>query len=422
MKRIFAFEFRKTWHRKGWMPAAVLLAVVLFWVLAAGGKALRDAFSGTVRRSLDETRPYWGQPVTEAFRQMAYQKALEYGAEEKDGRLSLDRLLETYGINSPEWERCVVWYGYAKMPTLEEEREQAEFLKQYLADSYAQGIYSEGLYRSMIRGYENPAVYEIGPGSCAWRYWLDSEGFAPLLAGVGTLALIFIVVGPIFAREEGGGLREISLTKPKRRQWILAKVLVALSSGALIALTLHLGLLLFYGLLYGFQGWNVSALTYTGSGWVYGLMYRPVSCLGLACLRLALFSLCGAFMGVLTAACSALTRQTVAAVGLDLALCAGMESLLYLVYAFKQRVGVLPDASLRAPDWARLDSLLTTPVRAFLNPEVLTTQTMGLSSDYSNLLMHNIVITPELSALFFALLLLGMSLCAALCFTYQRQR
>jgi len=422
MKRLFAFEFRKAWYRKGWLIPAALLGVILFWILVAGGKTLTMAFDDTIHLTNEETRSYWGQPVTEEFRQIARQKALECGAEEKNERFSCDAVAMTYGIHSREWVLCSFWCSYANMPTLEEEQGNGEKLMQYVKELYEQGIYSNGMYRSMIRSYENPAVYEIGPGSCAWRFCLDSEGYAPLLAGVSTLALIFIIVGPIFCQEEGGGMREISLSKPKRNQWILAKIYVSICNGALIALALNLGLLLFYGLLYGFQGWNVSAMTYTGAGWVYGLMYRPISCLGLACLRFLLFSLCGGFMGVMTATCSAIMRQTLHAVGLDIAICTIMESLLFIVYAWRNHSVAIQGTVQKAPDMVMLDAVFATPVRAFLNPEVLTIQTIGLSSDYSNLLMHNIVITPELAIVFFGLTLIGIALCAGLCFTYQRQR
>jgi len=420
MIRIFCFEWKKTWSGKAYLLPAAFALILAAWFVVMGG-ILPDIVSGRIEQANLEMQPLWGSPITEDVKQYARKKALEAGAEDQGGFLSADRVTQEFGFGSEEWDRCMRWRLLANSMTLEEEIANQAMIMENAKRMLEEGRYSPSFYRYMTRGQVNPAIYEIVPGSSAWRYALDSEGYAPLFAGLAVLGLILLLLGGIFANEENGGLGEISLSTPNRSKFIGAKVLVALASGALIAFSLNLGLLLFYGLIFGFQGWNISALGYTVSGAVYGLMYRPVTCLELALLRLGLFTICGAFMGLLTAACSALIKRTLGAVGAAIGLCIGMESLLYIEGMARQRLSVTSHPLALQMDWDLLEAALTTPVRAFLNPEVLTWEISTLASSYSNLLMHNIVITPDLLLAFLLPTLIGAVLCACVCFGYERR-
>jgi len=423
MKKILIFELRKLWYKRIWLVPVVLAAALVLWMLIGGGSYfLRQIHSEPYRRAVAEQAPYWGKSVTEAMREIALQELPKYGIHsESPSFIDLLPVIEQYGDASYESNMAQFWVTMFMIPTEEELKSDYDLSVQYIPEDFSPR--EQTILQRRLARVKNPSEQQLVPGISVWRFWLDMNSYLPLILGIGVLGLIFLFTGDLFSREEGGGLREISLTKPRARAWIGAKILAAAITGGGIALVFYGAAFLVVGLLFGFQGWNCSPVLYIASGYVYELLPNPCTCLSLMLLRLALLTLGGAAMALLVAACSALLRQTLPAVGLALGITAGMESLLMILGHFLLKWGRTYDPILPKLDIPLLKTLLLTPVRLFLNVESLTLQFPQLSSSaYENELLHSMMMTPDLLAAFVGVTLAFMALCAALCFTYRRQR
>jgi len=426
MKIVF-FELKKIWYKRAWIIPAFIAAILFLWLLAGGGwPALMYVLSGKAAAVREETKIMWGRTYTREVQEYAKAKAEQLGAEmdpweERESVLGpIQKVKQWYGENSLEASLASFWVAVYAAPNDDENRENFEAIKVQTEARYKAGEISKAQYRQILRA-SDPMPYEIVPGNTVWQFWLDSEGYLPLISGVATLALLLLFISDVFSMEEGGGLREICFTQPRAKTWIMSKVLASAITGAGIVLALYGGLLLVLGLIFGFQGWNCSPLAYAAGGFVYGDIGHKATTLSLALVRLGVLSLGGATLAVMIATCSAVTRKALSALGLAAFIFGLMESLLFIECAITNALIVRKAAIISAMDFQMLRTFLTTPVRLFFNVEILTVGTK-LMSNYSNLMIYNITVTPDLLAVFLSVLLAFMALCAALCFTYQRQR
>ncbi len=427
MRNILKFELRKIWYRKAWTIPALIAAILVLWITIGGGlDGLRYVLSGKAAVVRKEMQPLWGKSYTQEVREYAKGRAEEMGIVLDGDPLMMDVLhliqpvAEQYGEDSAEYEMAFSWLMIYTLPSDEENMENYETMLQSMKEALQTGQISRSQYRQVLRA-SDPMPYEIVPGSTAWQFWLDSEDYLPLLSGVGVLALLLVFFSDVFSREEGGGLREISLSRPRCRQWILAKVLATAISSAGIVLALYGGLLLILGLIFGFQGWNCSPLAYAAGGYIYGDIGHNATSLTLGLLRLAVLTLGGTALGTMIAACSAVTRRALPAMGMALLIFFLMESLLFIECSVTNYLIQHASPLLYEADFQMIRTILTTPVRLFLNVEVLTMGTK-LMSNYSNLMIHNMTVTPDLLFAFILVTVTFMALCIGLCFTYRRQR
>jgi len=405
MTRLLRFELKKIWHRKLWIVPALLFLTLLLWVIVGGYKLIAYRYSSNYRIYESTTRPYWGMSITEELKAKAREEALALGAEEGYfGNYSAASLRDKYGQDSVAYALANFWCDILNTPTEQESREQYEEIMRFETQKYREDAENYGSYRFWQRA-SHPALQQIVPGISVWRFWLNTVDYLPLILGLGALGLILYLLSPVFSMEENGGLREVSVSQPKARLWIASKTVAAMVSGAGVVTFLYVGSFFILGLLFGFHGWNCSPLGYIAGGYAYGELYHGCTCLSLTAIRMLVLILGGAFMGLTVAACSAFTRNSLSAAGCALALCTAMESFLFIVGAVWQWMGKISHPLLGRVDWMLLKTVCTTPIRLFLNVEVLTAQVPQLASAYDNQLIHNIMITPDLRACY----LVGMA-------------
>jgi len=393
---LLRWEWKKIWQGRGWMLPVALAAILLLSAIV-NFAGLRPALNGTLRRVNGETRAFWGQPVTQEVRDAALPRLESLGAavkKESWGSVSCDisPVMEQYGPDSYEMNAAVLWSMLLDAPTLEEDRQNYEDM--LLAEKEAARDDPEALAILQAREArrKDPAAWYVAPSTSAWTQFLNPGNYGALMAGLVTLALMILLLSDSFAREQGS-LGAISLIQPKSRRWLHAKILCAALSGALIAASLSLGLLFVYGLVYGFQGGTIGALSSLGLyGYVYGELVADVPCWQLAALLILARACCGACLGVILSACSALTRRAPAAAALFLGLVLALLSLMVLEGAYFTN----PAHMQQAVDSEGLAALTLTPVRLFLNPEIFTARFERLPSAYGNERLFNVLLAGDL--------------------------
>jgi len=223
-----------------------------------------------------------------------------------------------------------------------------------------------------------------------------------------------VLLGGVFAGERAG---EVSLTKPKRKAWIAAKMLSSALTGGVAVLALSLGMLAVYGLCYGLQGWSLTAVTMMGTQGNVFALYTDIPVWGMALLKCFFLTLGGAFFGCLTACFSALFHRALPAVGASIASVVGMEALFYLHSVLFGGIltGWREAFYYRWADPDLLEAFCLTPARLFFHADILLIR-MGAFSGYSPEITFNVFSTPDMAVFFAALLLTGTALCAAVPF------
>jgi len=105
------------------------------------------------------------------------------------------------------------------------------------------------------------------------------------------------------------------------------------------------------------------------------------------------------------------------AAALMLALAAGMESLLYILIRFQSRIYSVWGSE----GYDALTVICTTPVRWFLNTELLMMRSFQLESAFNSLTLLNILLRPSYFTIFIIPAVCLMTVSVLLCYTYQRR-
>ncbi len=405
MIRLLVFEMKKIWYRRALILPIMLVGIVLIWLVAVGGTPVRLKLNGTFQSINTETCMFWGQTVTDELKTEVLKKARDLGALGKDPEedpfyftyTSLP-VVERYGADSVEASLCSYWVTILHQPTFETEWEDY------------QAVHPE---RDIDPG--SVAVWKVAPSESAWKLFLDSDYYPALLTGSGSLFLILLFLCDVFSREEAGDMRDIGLSAPQRKPWITAKICASALSGAMIVFFLYAGMLLLYGVFFGFYGWSIDATSLLGNGGSMGMLARPISACGLCFMKLGMLTVCGAFFGILTAAASAVLRKDLGGAGLVIVLIACMESLLYILIRFQNRI-------VSVWGWETYDRLtiaFMTPARWFLNTELLMMRAFHLESAYDELMALNILIRPSCFVIFLSVVSCFTAVSIALCHTYR---
>jgi len=391
---------------------------VILWLAVSGFRPLTVVLNGTVKMVNEETRPFWGQPISQEIKNHAIEKLLSYGAESSGGRISIQPVIQVKGSYSIDTDICLVWASIASAPTLEEEKSEREETLLQIEEQYKSEIIGRRSYQAHLRGTE-PAVYQIAPTYSAWSYWLNPMGYGSMLAGIGLIILLLLFLCDVFNGEMYGSLRDVSLTKPYRRKWIYAKLTATFITGFVVSVFLYAGLLMIYGVLYGFHGWKIGALSSIGlSGYCYGMLYADISCLELAFLKLFFIGMAGAALGMVIAAFSALTKHVMASLGFSLCAFTVMESLLYAEAAL-----------LSGPDGQKLITQLdmdlvraatVTPIRLFLNLEDLTLAIPQLQTSFSPEIIYNCMVDKDMFFVYTSALVGIMLVSVCICLIYEK--
>jgi len=422
MRRIIWYELRKIWYKRWIMIVLSVLFVFAAWIIVTGAKPLSYVTKGYAKKMNEETKPYWGQYITEEIKEIATEKALSYGAEKVEYAFSDDYSLDTspiisqYGESSVEAKVGIMWCQIASQPVYEQEKQEYLNMIEQIETQYQEGEIETGYYRSLVRG-RNGASWQIAPSLSAWYYWLDSMDFSSVLSGLMVIALLLVFLGDLFSKEESGGLGEISLATKNYRKWVASKMIAAAITGFSVAFILYSAVLLIFGILFGFQGYNVGILSLVSRGYTYGTLYREINALQYGAIRLLAVSLAGAYFGMLIAALSSLLRNQMLVAVSFLLICVLMESLLFIECNYRAKMGV----SNVSTDWVALQSALVTPVRAFCNIEQFTIRNR-LMSDNSKELFINTLIYPSFAILYYGFMGLGTLLNMGICMQYKRPR
>lgn len=424
MKKLLTFEMKKIWFRKGrYLPILLILAVLIS--LTVMHIDLKAVLNGENRAINEETRAYWGQPITEELMSVAQEKLKAYGAEiyhdEYGVSVDIGPIVDQYGWDSREFNRAYVWYNIAQGPSLDEEMQSLQETLRSDAERVKDQPQKLELAERRAARKSSPAVWYVAPSVSVWQYCIQTGGYTWVFLGLIILLSLIVMLSNVFGMEESGSLWEISLSAFNRRRWIGSKVLASALSGGAIAAFFTLGVFLIFGVLFGFHGWNIGVLSSTGyGGYAYGMLYRDIKCWQAALILLGMRVLSGMFLGVLVAACSAVFKNAVAAAGAFAVLLACMEYPMYALGRYCQDPSHF--AKLETMDMDRIWALAFTPVRHFLNPELYSARMEGLVSAYDELNVLNTLITPDLLLIHLALIAAGLALCIGLCFTYQSRR
>ena len=429
MKKLIHYEMRKIWIGKWKILPIVIVCIIMLWMIVIGGAKygpVRAILDGRATRANEETRPYWGQVVTQELHDLAVEKALSYGAEivssafgdQTFTEYSPQPMAKQFGTDSMEYELCSVWTDIANQPLYETELADMAELEQMLTEQYKQGLRSEGTMRTFYRT-KNFAPWRVLPRYSAWDYWMNLVDYSSLLSGAAALLLILIFLSDLFSVEKGGGMGSISAATAGRTKWIVAKLLAAMLTGALLMLILYGVLLLFYGLVFGFQGWNLNPMWYRARGYTQGTVYRDVPALAMAGIRMGVLALCGVFFGALSAAISAVTKRATFTAGFSLLMMGLMESLLFLSLELRKNPAV--QLWIDNHDCILIFAVLSTPMRMFFNVELLSGQFYIPLSDFQIELNYNIFCCPDLLAAFAVPILVGIGLSAWVCMWTGRE-
>jgi len=423
MKKLFAFEMRKIWQGRIWVPPVLLAGMILLIILALRIEP-SSVFNGFYRKVNDATRPWWGMTVTEEIRQQAAVQAEAYGAvyREEFGFSYLDTspVFEKYGDWSVELNAAVALAQLVNNPTLDEERQDHQDMILFTEQRVRDGTASLSEIRLLDRQIE-PSFQQIAPTYCAWDYFLSiSGGYAVMVVGLGTMAMMLVFFSDVFSREEGGGMAAVCMSKPRRRQWIWAKILSVAASGALLTLFMTGGLLLAYGLIFGFQGWNLNALNYVGvTGYTYGMLNVNVTTLELSLIKLAWNMAAGVCLALTVAGFSALVRNATAAAGLSAAALLAQVVPAYILTAYERSHQMTPEHNL--VDWTGLHAFCQTPIRYFLDVDMLMMRVdLEASLMQDGTVFYNTLVTPDLALATGATMLLVTLAGLAACLVYER--
>lgn len=408
MKNLLLFELRKAWKQRWFLLPAVLAAVLILYSIVSVN-LVEKAFDGTVRKVNQEFQPYLGQTMTEELLETAREKALALGAEEViedfgNGEVyryfMYDGVRAKYGAGSFEEAACINWSNLYSQPLLEEEK--AGYVP-----------------KSPEEREKGASTWRVPPAYSAWRFFLPFDSFEAVLTGFAVVALILIVTSAVFTQQEAGGLQEVCLATVRSKVWIGAKILTACISGIGIAWFLYLGLFLYQGLLFGFQGAGIGALSLVAGGYCYGLLVHEATVLELVLLKFMVIGICGGFFGLLTAAISVLFRNAWAAAGTVAALGAVMQIPLYILPSLEYKLMFHP--SYRKIPWEEIRTVAITPIRVFVNSEYLT-RMWYMESQMDNTNFYNMMLDGQTLALFLVPIFAVMLLCVWACFGYKRYR
>ncbi len=423
MRGLVLYELKKIWTGKWKILPIVFLGIVLAWMAVEGATEygpVRAVLDGRASRVNAETRLYWGQTVTQELHDLAVEKALAYGADMETvahGELTVTRyscssLIRQYGGTSMEKALCNVWTDIANQPVDTEEKAALEEALQWEEEQYRAGKNTAGYMKNVYRKM-NYVPWRVLPRSSAWDPWMNMEDYGSLLSGLAALLLILVFLSDLFSVEKTAGLGMVSASAKRKTGWLWAKLLAAVLTGALLMLILYGALLLFYGLLLGFQGWDLNPMWYRYGGNVMGMVYRDVPALAMAGLRLFVLMLCGSFFGVLVAALSALTKRAAPAVGLSVLAMGFMESLLYLSCGLRRYPWF--EQWIENHDNTMWMTLLSTPMRMVFNAEILVREYTSLLSDFTMERNYNILCCPDLLAAYLGTLLAGIGILSWIC-------
>jgi len=127
MKTLISYEMKKIWSGRWKILLLSILGIFAIWMIVIGGTKygpVRAVLDGRAARVNEETRPYWGQVVTQELHDLAVEKALAYEAEIEMYTLgdtvftqvSSSPVSDKYGWDSLEYELCNVWTEIANQP------------------------------------------------------------------------------------------------------------------------------------------------------------------------------------------------------------------------------------------------------------------------------------------------------------------
>jgi len=418
MKRIFAFEIKKL------LTAHLLLIPLILIVLFLIHPILYHYdFAGAAERERinEETQAYWGMAVDEEMIRTVYQDLLDMGVTVLPDPLNrgpkydlIDDypLIEKYGLESEMHMRSIALQKLLWQPTLASEQQDLQDLIESQSlrlkeDPKKLAVFQRRAERMLACG-----PYEIAPVYSAWKYFLHLGDYGNLLCGLLICLAVAVILGPVFSVEASADLSWIVRAQPRIKLLTHAKLILSFVTGMLLTALLQGGYLLILGLLYGFQGAQVGALSCLGAeGYIYGMLYGDVTCLELSLIRLAFSCLGGGVLGLITAALSACVSRTLAGTALNLA---GMAVLSLLPH--------IPGTMIRtntalAEQWDmdRIHAMLLTPSRMFIQPELLLDPASEIASSFDiHFTTLNIMLYPELALLCLATLcLLGVAAYAA---------